>query len=101
MIKRMIETLILWNLVRTRDELRGEDDSSGWFIIPMFVISALLWPIGLLMTARHYLHLSWIRSILSTVVISVLVLRWVPEIYLGIAAIVFVVAVWYFGNEEE
>lgn len=107
MIKSMIETLILTNLIRTRwqvsrqrEELRGDNDPEGWLILLMLFIGPLLWPIGLLMTARHYYKLSWRRSITATVVATSLILIWVPAVYLLISAVIFVVAVWYFGNDE-
>ena len=96
----MLEALILWNLVAGRQEIREPEDETGWIVIPMLVGSALLWPIGLLMTARHYCKLSWKRSITATVVVLGLILMWVPELYIAIAGIVFVIAVWYFGNDE-
>jgi hypothetical protein len=101
MIKRMIEALILWNLIGTRDQLRGEDDASGWFILPLLVIGPLLWPIGLMLTARKYYKLSWRRSIISSAVVTVWILWLVPVVYFAIAGVLFVATVWYFGNDER
>jgi hypothetical protein len=100
MINGMIETLILWNLVAGRQELREPEDETAWIIIPALVVSALLWPIGLLMTARKYFELSWRRSIISTAVVTVWIVWLVPIVYFAIAGVMFVVAVWYFGNDE-
>jgi len=98
----MLEALILWNLVRVRDDLNYDgEDSHDWLIIPLFIVSSLLWPIGLSITARKYFELSWRRSIVSTAVITGLVLLLVPMAYFVISLVMFVVGVWYFGNEER
>jgi hypothetical protein len=100
MINGMIEALILWNLVGVRNDIRGEDDHSEWIIFPLLVIGPLLWPIGLMLTARKYYKLSWRRSILSSAVVTVWILWLVPVVYFAIAAVLFVATVWYFGNDE-
>jgi hypothetical protein len=101
MIKRMIEALILWNLVGARDDIREEEDPNQWILLLIMGIAPLLWPIGLMLAARKYYKLSWARSILSSTVVTVWILWLVPIVYAVIAIVLFAMTVWYFGNDER
>jgi hypothetical protein len=96
----MIETLILWNLLGVRDDIREEEDPNQWILLIILATAALLWPIGLLLTARRYYKLSWGRSFISTAVITVWILWLIPVFYFVVSAAVIFAGLRYLTKEN-
>jgi hypothetical protein len=95
----MIETLILWQVTRVRDDLDGENSGQDW-IMWMLVIGSMLWPVGVFLAARRYAGLNVIRSLIAAGSLASLSLFITPIVYVVIGIILFIVGVCYFGRED-
>jgi hypothetical protein len=95
----MIETLILWQATRIRDDLDGESSGQDW-IIPMLVIGSLLWPVGVFLAARRYAGLNVVRSLIAAGSVASLSLFIQPLIYVVVAIVFFIAGVCFFDRED-
>lgn len=95
----MIETLILWQLTRVRDDIDNNPDGQNDLIVWMLVLGSALWPVGVFLVARHHVKLNIFRSLLAAAALASVTLFINPLIYVVIAIIFFVGAICYFDRE--
>jgi hypothetical protein len=96
----MIETLILWQATRIRDDLDNDPYGDQDVIVWMLVLGSALWPVGVFLVARHHTGLNIFRSLLAAAALTSVTLFINPLIYVVVAIIFFVGAVCYFDRED-
>lgn len=95
----MIETLILWQLTRVRDDIDNDPYGEQDWIVWMLVLGSALWPVGVFLVARHHTGLNIFRSLLAAAALTSVTLFINPLIYVVVAIVFFVGAICYFDRE--